>query len=41
MRLALGPKVAVVGEDTGAAEEDEGAAVVSNHRHTTDITMII
>jgi len=48
MRLALAPKVAVVEEDMGVAEEDkavaeedEGVAVVSNHRHTTDITMII
>jgi len=48
MRLALAPKVAVVKEDMGVAEEDkavveedEGVAVVSDHRHTTDITMII
>jgi hypothetical protein len=41
MRLALAPKVAVVEEDMGVAEEDEVVAVVSNHRHTTDITMII
>jgi hypothetical protein len=28
-------------EDEVVTEEDEGVAVVSNHRHTTDITMII
>jgi hypothetical protein len=27
----------VVEEDEGVAEEDEGVAVVSSHRHTTDI----
>jgi len=41
MRLALAPKVAVVEEDTEAAEEDEVVAVASNHRHSTYITMII
>lgn len=40
MKPVLAPKIAVVEEDEGEVEEDEGADVGSSQWHTTDKTRL-